>query len=95
MAFPLLRHFALNVVRPTGKMGGQVRSLVLLCDVLDTFVSGKKQSGVSGIGEKLKAYIDAHKAPLQRCHSLRVLAIPIACRHVQHHFLGCFFALLF
>jgi len=42
MVFPLARHFAETVIRPTGQLTAEVKSLCALRKVLDGFLATKQ-----------------------------------------------------
>ena len=60
MVYPLLRHFAATVIRPTRKLAAEVASLNCLCALLDTMVAAKRGRAVEAV-ELTKQFLVAHK----------------------------------
>lgn len=60
MVFPIVRHFALTVIRPTGRLALETKSLCALCALLDIYVAAKRGSRSDAMG-KTTSFIEAHK----------------------------------
>ena len=62
LAFPIMRHFALTVIRPTGRLASETNSLCALCALVDMYVAAKR--GARGDAMvKTTAFLEAHKVP--------------------------------
>ena len=60
--FPLIRDFALAIVRPTQKLELEVRSLLGVCAVLDCLLAAKHTHQDHGTLEATRAFLQAHIA---------------------------------
>ena len=61
MVFPLVREFALTLVRPTGKLALEVNSMVSLCKVLDCMLAAKRGQGADAL-RAVQAFLVAHRS---------------------------------
>lgn len=60
MVFPIVRHFALTVIRPTGQLASETKSLCALCALVDMYVAAKRGTRGDAMG-KTTAFLEAHK----------------------------------
>lgn len=61
MAFPVIRHFCLSVVQPTGALQLGLRSVKALCSLLDLMVGAKRGRLVDAV-RRTQEFLIQHKA---------------------------------
>ena len=62
MVFPLLRHFVETIVKPTGSLGDECDSMLLMCSILDGLLGLKRGSaGLVDLESSLSAHLEKHK----------------------------------
>lgn len=61
LIYPLLRHFVMTVIVPTGSLVRESRSLMLLCAILDGMSAAKKGQSSDTV-QITRAFLEAHKA---------------------------------
>ena len=60
MAFPLVRHFAVTLVQPLGKLSAECRSLLALCALVDAFLAAK-HGRAADAARWTSEFLEAHK----------------------------------
>ena len=61
MIYPVFRHFVTTVIKPTGKLVRESRSLMHLCALLDGMSAAKKGQS-SDLVQITRDFLEAHKA---------------------------------